>query len=201
MKKLICGLLAIASLFLLSACDAGVAAQIGDTKISQNTVQSRVAEILSERRNYQTADMQLSFGEELNRSELRFLVIGTIFQKLAEENGIKVTKAMVDTRKAEILNQLGGTEQLSQALVNAQLAPSDFDFYLKSILISERLSEIVKSSGVAEDAVGTVIQNSVRQLTQKIGIKINPQYGTWNSEAADLTAFDAAGTAVKPLMP
>lgn len=201
MKKLISGLLAIAGLFLLTACDAGVAAQIGDTRISQNTVQSRVAEILSERRNYQTSEMQLSYGEELNRAELRFLVIATIFEKLAQENGIKVTKAMVDTRKAEILDQLGGLEGLSQALVSAQLAPSDFDFYVKSILISERLSEIAKASGVAEEAVGTTVQNSVRELTEKIGIKINPQYGTWNSDAADLTAFDAAGSAVKSLMP
>ena len=130
MKKLISGFLAIAGLALLTACDAGVAAQIGDTRISQNTVQSRVAEILAERRNYETSQMQLSFGEELNRAELRFLVIATIFEKLAEENQINVTKAMVDARKAEILNQLGGPEQLSQALVSAQLAPSDFDFYV-----------------------------------------------------------------------
>ncbi|MFM7860654.1 MAG: SurA N-terminal domain-containing protein [Candidatus Nanopelagicaceae bacterium] len=201
MKKLIGGLFAITSLFLLTACDAGVAAQIGDTKISQNTVQSRVSEILSERGNYQTSEMQLSYGEELNRAELRFLVIATIFQKLAEENSIKVTKAMVDTRKREILEQLGSMEQLSQALVSAQLAPSDFDSYVKSILISEQLSELARAGGATEENVGAVIQNLVRELTGKIGIKINPQYGTWDSQAADLIAFDAAGTAVKPLLP
>ncbi len=201
MKKLISGFLAIAGLALLTACDAGVAAQIGDTKISQNTVQSRVSEILAERRNYETSQMQLSFGEELNRAELRFLVIATIFEKLAEENQINITKAMVDARKAEILNQLGGPEQLAQALVSAQLAPSDFDFYVQSILISEQLSERAKASGITEDNVGTAVQNLVRALTSKIGIKINPQYGTWDSEIADLTAYDAAGSAVKSLTP
>ncbi len=201
MKKLISGFLAIAGLALLTACDAGVAAQIGDTKISQNTVQSRVSEILAERRNYETSQMQLSFGEELNRAELRFLVIATIFEKLAEENQIKITKAMVDARKAEILNQLGGPEQLAQALVSAQLAPSDFDFYVQSILISEQLSERAKASGITEDNVGTAVQNLVRALTSKIGIKINPQYGTWDSEIADLTSYDAAGSAVKSLTP
>lgn len=201
MKKLISGFLAIAGLALLTACDAGVAAQIGDTRISQNTVQSRVAEILAERRNYETSQMQLSFGEELNRAELRFLVIATIFEKLAEENQINVTKAMVDARKAEILNQLGGPEQLSQALVSAQLAPSDFDFYVQSILISEELTERAKASGITEDNVGTAVQNLVRALTSKIGIKINPQYGAWDSEIADLTSFDSAGSAVKSLVP
>lgn len=199
MKKLISALLVLSGLMFLTACDAGVAAQIGDTKISQSTVQSKVAEILTERRNYETSQMQLSSGEELNRAQLRFLVIADIFSKLAEKSNIKVTQAMKDSRKAEILNQLGGTQQLSQALVSAQMAPSDFDLYIESILISEKLTDQARAAGVAEDQLGSAIQSLVRNLTEEIGIKINPQYGTWDSQAADLTAFDAAGSAVKPL--
>ena len=199
MKKLISAVLVFVGSLFLTACNAGIAAQIGDTKISQSTVQDKVAEILAERRNYETSQMQLSIGEELNRAELRFLVIATVFGKLADENGIKVTKAMKDARKAEILTQIGGSDQLGQALVGAQLAPSDFDLYVESILISEQLTERAKASGVTEDEVGTAIQSLVRNLTEKIGIKINPQYGTWDGTAADVTAFDAAGSAVKPL--
>ena len=154
---------------------------------------------MSERGNYETSQMQLSYGEELNRSELRFLVIATIFGKLADESGIKVTKAMKDARKAEILTQLGGDDQLNQALVSAQLAPSDFDLYVESILISERLTERARAAGVTENDLGTVVQNLVKDLTEEIGIKINPQYGTWDAVAADLAAFDAAGSAVKTL--
>jgi hypothetical protein len=199
MKRVIGSLVAISTLFFLTACNAGVAAQIGDTKISQGTVQSKVAEILAERRNYEVSQMQLSYGEELNRAELRFLVIATIFGKLAEESGIKVTKAMKDARKAEILNQLGGSEQLNQAFVSAQLAPSDFDLYVESILISEEISDQARAAGVSENDLGTTVQDLVKNLTSKIGIKINPQYGTWDAELADLAEFDAAGTAVKPL--
>jgi hypothetical protein len=199
MKRIIGSLVAISTLFFLTACNAGVAAQIGDTKISQGTVQSKVAEILAERRNYEVSQMQLSYGEELNRAELRFLVIATIFGKLAEESGIKVTKAMKDARKAEILNQLGGSEQLNQAFVSAQLAPSDFDLYVESILISEEISDQARAAGVSENDLGTTVQDLVKNLTSKIGIKINPQYGTWDAELADLAEFDAAGTAVKPL--
>lgn len=199
MKRIFGSLVAISTLFFLTACNAGVAAQIGDTKISQGTVQSKVAEILAERRNYEVSQMQLSYGEELNRAELRFLVIATIFGKLAEESGIKVTKAMKDARKAEILNQLGGSEQLNQAFVSAQLAPSDFDLYVESILISEEISDQARAAGVSENDLGTTVQDLVKNLTSKIGIKINPQYGTWDAALADLAEFDAAGTAVKPL--
>ena len=104
MKKVISALVFVSSLMLLTACDASTAAQIGDTKISINTVQSRIAEINAERSKYDTSQMQLSVGEELNRTEVRFLVISEIFKKIADKSGIKITQAMKDAKKASILN-------------------------------------------------------------------------------------------------
>ena len=197
MKKVISALLVVSSFMLLTACDASTAAQIGDTKISINTVQSRIAEINAERGKYDTSQMQLSVGEELNRTEVRFLVISEIFKKIADKSGIKITQAMKDSKKASILNALGGVNQLGQALVSAQMAPSDFDLYIEAVLISDELSKNAMASGVAEADVGTAVQQVVLALTKTEKVKINPQYGTWNPTQADLTAFDSAGTAVK----
>lgn len=197
MKKVISALLVVSGFMFLTACDASTAAQIGDTKISINTVQSRIAEINAERRNYDTSQMQLSVGEELNRTELRFLVISEIFKKIAEKSGIKITQAMKDAKKASIYNALGGTDQLGQALVSAQMAPSDFDLYIEAVLISDELSKNAMSAGVPEAEVGTAVQQLVLALTKTEKVKINPQYGTWDPTTADLTAFDSAGSAVK----
>lgn len=197
MKKVISALLVASSFMLLTACDAGTAAQIGDTKISINTVQSRIAEINAERTKFDTSQMQLSVGEELNRTEVRFLVISEIFKKLAEKSGIKITQAMKDAKKASILNSLGGTEQLGQALVSAQMAPSDLDLYIEAVLISDELSKNAVASGISEADVGTAVQQLVKELTKTETVKINPQYGTWDPNQADLAAFDSAGTAVK----
>ena len=197
MKKVISALLVASSFMLLTACDAGTAAQIGDTKISINTVQSRIAEINAERTKYDTSQMQLSVGEELNRTEVRFLVISEIFKKLAEKSGIKITQAMKDAKKASILNSLGGTKQLGQALVSAQMAPSDLDLYIEAVLISDELSKNAVASGISEADVGTAVQQLVKELTKTETVKINPQYGTWDPNQADLAAFDSAGTAVK----
>jgi hypothetical protein len=197
MKKLISALIASGSLFLLTGCDSGIAAQVGDTKISQNTVQSKISEILNERTKLDVSQMQISVGEELNRAELRFLLISAIFEKLADKNGIKITQAMKDSRKVEILNQVGGADQLPQALVGAQMPPSDFDLYIQSLLISEALVEKAKAAGVAEENTGAAIQALVKALTEKEGIKVNPQYGAWDPNNADLVTFDSAGSAVK----
>jgi hypothetical protein len=199
MKKVMSALLVVSSLVFLTACDANTAAQIGDTKISTNTVQSRIAEINAERLNYDTSQMQLSVGEELNRTEIRFLVISEIFKKIAAKSGIKITQAMKDAKKADIYNALGGSDQIGQALVAAQMAPSDFDLYIEAVLISDQLSKNAIAAGVAESEVGVAVQQIVLALTKTEKVKINPQYGAWDPNAADLVAFDSAGTAVKTL--
>ena len=197
MKKVISALLVVSSLVFLTACDAGTAAQIGDTKISTNTVQARIAEINAERQNYDTSQMQLSVGEELNRTEIRFLVISEIFTKIAAKSGMKITQAMKDAKKADIYSALGGADQLGQALVAAQMAPSDFDLYIEAVLISDQLSKNAIAAGVAEAEVGNAVQQLVLALTKTEKVKINPQFGYWDPNGADLVSFDSAGTAVK----
>ena len=181
----------------LTACDAGTAAQIGDTKISMETVQNRIAQINAERRGVDTSQMQLSVGEELNRTEVRFLVISEIFKKIAAKSGIKITQAMKDAKKASIFSSLGGADNLSNALVSAQMAPADFDLYIEAVLISDQLSKNAQAAGVAEADVGTAVQQVVLALTKTEKVKINPQYGYWDPNNADLVSFDSAGTAVK----
>ena len=197
MKRVLSVIAIIGSLALLSGCDSGVAASIGDTKISQNSVQSRVAEIQTERRKFDTSGIQLIVGEELNRSELRFLLISTIFEKLAKQYGIQITQAMKDARKAEIYNQIGGISQLPQALVNAQIAPSNFDSYVQSILISDALVAKATAEGATDETTISAVQKMVAQLALKEKVRVNPQYGTWDSVNADVITFDPAGTAVK----
>lgn len=199
MKKLISALLVISSLAFLTACDASTAAQVGETKIAMNTVQDRVAQIISERQTVDTSQMQLSVGEELNRSELRFLLISVVFEKIAKKSGITITQAMKDARKAEIYGQVGGMDQLPRALIQAQMAPDDFDLYVQSLLISEALVSKAKAAGVSDENTGAAVQQLVIALSKEEPVKVNPQYGTWDPATADLVTFDSAGTAVKSL--
>lgn len=198
MKRIISAVVVLSSLVFLTACDTGVAAQIGDTKISQSLVQAKVAEILSERTKFDTSQMQISVGEELNRSELHFLVISEIFSRLAKESGIQITQAMKDSRRAQLEAQVG-INNLPQAMVNAQIAPSDFDLWIQSVLISEELISRAEAAGIAKDKTGEAVKQLALALTKKVGIKVNPQYGTWDGTSGTLTAFDAAGSAVKSL--
>ncbi len=71
MKKFL-AIIAATALLLTGCSQVGAAATVGDTKITQATVQGSIDSILTERTKVDTSQMQLETGESLNRSQLRF---------------------------------------------------------------------------------------------------------------------------------
>jgi hypothetical protein len=142
--------------------------------------------------------MQLETGESLNRSQLRFHLFGTLLREVGAELEITVTKAEIDTQRAAILQQVGGEDQLPIALVGAGIAPQDLDLYIEAITFSDKIGNLIASSGVPEEQIGTEIQKLMTAKAKELGVTVNPRYGAWDPETADVVANDAAGSAVTP---
>ena len=197
MKKILAVVAAVA--LLLTGCSqVGAAATLGDTNITQATVQGSVDSILAERAKVDVTQMQLETGEALNRSQLRFHLLSQLLRALGEELKIKVTKAEIDTRRASILEQVGGAASLPSALVSAGIAPEDLDTYIEAISLSEKISQALVAAGATQDQVGQEIQKLVVAKAKELGVTVNPRYGKWNAETADLEASDPASSAVTP---
>ena len=189
----------IAAALLLTGCSqVGAAATLGDTKITQATVQGSIDSILAERAKVDTTQMQLETGEVLNRSQLRFHLFSAILRAVGEELKLEVTKAEIDTRRASILEQIGGAEALPSALVNAGIAPEDLDKYIEALSFSDKISQTLAASGVTEDQLGAEIQKLVTAKANELGVAVNPRYGKWDSAIADIVESDPASTAVTP---
>lgn len=190
--------MAVAALLLTGCSQVGAAATLGDVKITQATVQGSVDSILAERARVDTTQMQLETGEALNRGQLRFHLYSALLRAIGEEIKIEVTKAEIDTRRANILEQVGGAESLPAELVNAGIAPGDLDQYIELISFSEKISQALAASGVAEDQIGIELQKLVAAKANELGVTINPRYGKWDAEVADIVADDPASSAVNP---
>ena len=190
--------MAVAALLLTGCSQVGAAATLGDVKITQATVQGSVDSILAERAKVDTTQMQLETGEALNRGQLRFHLYSALLRAIGEEIKIEVTKAEIDTRRANILEQVGGAESLPTELVNAGIAPGDLDQYIELISFSEKISQALAASGVAEDQIGMELQKLVAAKANELGVTINPRYGKWDAEVADIVADDPASSAVNP---
>lgn len=197
MKKIFA--IAVATALLLTGCSqVGAAATLGDTKITQATVQGSIDSILAERAKVDTTQMQLETGESLNRGQLRFHLLSALLRAVGEELKLTVTKAEIDTRRASIVDQVGGASALPNALVNAGIAPADLDTYIEAISMSDKISQALVASGVAQDQVGAELQKLVVAKAKELGVTVNPRYGKWNAETADIQAADPASTAVTP---
>jgi parvulin-like peptidyl-prolyl isomerase len=198
MKKILV-ITAVAATFLLAGCSQiGAAATVGDTKITQALVQGSVDSILSERAKVDTTQMQLETGATLNVSQLRFHLLGTLLRELGQELKLNVTKAEIDTRRASILEQVGGEAGLPNALVNAGIAPQDLDRYIEAIAYSDKISQKLVAAGVTEDQLGIEIQKLVVAKAKEIGVTVNPRYGKWDPTTADVVPADSAESAVTP---
>ena len=198
MKKIV-ALLGALSLLTLTACgQIDSAATIGKTTISQAAAQAKVDEVLAERAKVDTTGMQIQTGAGLNRSQLRFTIITTLFDQIAQELKLTVSSTEIAKAKSDLISQSGGASALSKNLVAAEIAPSNFDRYVRAIIISNKLQEALKASGVADADVSGRISQLVSAKAKQLKVTVNPRYGTWDQTSGDIVATDSAGSAVVP---
>ena len=192
-------LLGVISVLALTGCGRiDSAATIGDVTISQADAQAVVDEVLAERLKVDTTGLQLTTGEELNRGQLRFTIITQLFVEIAKELKIEVTTSQVESKKASIIESVGGKTELPKNLVNAAIAQQDFDTYVRAIVISEAITSALGASGVAEEEIATKLGQLLSAKAKQLGVKINPRYGVWDDVAGDVVAANVTGDAVKP---
>jgi hypothetical protein len=195
--KKIFALIGALSLVGLTACGSvNSAATLGDITITQEELQSTVDQLLTERAAVDTSQMQLESGATLNRSQLRFQVVTTIFEEIAKELKINLTDSEIAANRASLIAQSGGEAALPTNLVAAQIASTNFDKYIRASLITNKINEALLATGVAEIDLNTRISQLVSAKAQQLKISINPRYGTWDQDAGDIVEIDSAGDAV-----
>lgn len=199
MKKALVALALVSTLALTGCGRAGAAATIGETNIPESRVQSLIDSIISERSHFDTSGMQLATGAELNRSQVRFIIITTLFDEIAKELKISVTPGELISVRNNVLAQVGGEAQLPQALVSANIAPASLDPFLRMTVISDKIRAGLIANGIAEADVDTTFNNMISQKAQQLKIQINPRYGEWNPSSGEVVASTIATDVVATL--
>jgi len=197
--KKILALLGVISVLALSGCGkVDSAATIGDITISQASAQATVDEVLAERSKVDTSGMQIQTGNALNRAQLRFTIVTTLFDEIAKELKLEISSTEIEKAKCELITQSGGQEALAKNLVAAEIAPSNFDRYVRAIITSNKLQDALKASGIADADVSARITQLINAKAAELTVKVNPRYGTWDKDTGDIVATDSAGSAVVP---
>ncbi|MEN9735739.1 MAG: hypothetical protein RL129_449 [Actinomycetota bacterium] len=178
-RKVVFVVAAVSALFLTSCAQVNTAAKVGKTEITNNQVQSTINSILKERSKFDTQNQNLPTKADLTLSAVRFHVISAIFDALAKGAELKISDGVTAKKRAEILAQLGSADNLPQALVKASIAQKDFDRYVRTIVIIEKMGQILAAAG-DKSTDGSGLQKLVIAAAKREKVEINPRYGTWN---------------------
>ena len=172
---------------------------VGDEDIKSTQIQGVVDEILAARKTVDTTGMELIDGKQLLRNQAQFAVIRILFNQIATDKNFIISDSDVAVRRDDIINQVGGVDRLEPALVSANLAESTFDDYLRILIIVDRLNESFISSGISEALLSQEVSKTLVATAEKLGVEVNPKYGTWNPITAAIEASDVTDGAVTPL--
>lgn len=198
MKKILTALAITTGLLLTGCSNVDSALSFGETEITTAELQGKVDTLIAERAKVDVSQMQLESGEALLRNQLQFQLLIQGFLVLAEELNIEVSNSEIETRRAAIVEQVGGEEQIPAALVSAAIAPEDLEPYLRGILISEKIVQALLQTGVPEDEVQTRVQELFVAKLNSLKIQVNPRYGKWDSATGQIIESVVAGDAVTP---
>ena len=195
--KKIVAVLGAGLLILVTGCSSSnSAATVGKTEIPLKTLQGTVSEIIEERNKVETTGLTLATGAELNVNAVRFHVISVLFDDIAERIKVKVTDAEIAARRADIILQIGGEDRLAFSLVGAQIAPTDFERYIRTVVLAEKLGEALKANGDTSTD-GSGIQKLIVGMAQEQKVEINPRYGVWDYASGNVAPIADNATVKK----
>lgn len=156
---------------LLAGCtpgQVGVAASVGDDRLSVSALQDRTNALLKE----VGAEQQLS-GIAQNLA-LSFFVSSRVVEEAAAAQGVAVTAGEVAQASAAIR----GSEQAQDIIggaVNRGVPPSDLDSFVRDALLRERI-------GAAEP-----LEEALTRAAESADVAVSPRYGTFDPATLTVT--------------
>ena len=173
-------------LLLLAGCSTNdTAASVGKTSVSVSTIEKEVKSILDERVKVKATGSNMTTGVKLSQEVVRFHVISILLGDVGAKYKISPTAAQIASQRAALIAQVGGAAGLPGALVNATIAPEDFDLYVKTTMISNALANLATKAGV-DNTNGAAIQSLVLGTAKLEGVVINKRYGKWDATNANV---------------
>jgi hypothetical protein len=171
---------------------------VGDKEFSINDLQKPVDEILEARKSFDTSQVQLASGVELGRNQAQFAIISVLLDQIASDMKINFTNADIAKRRTEIVAQVGGEAELPKALASSNLAASNLEPYIKVRLIIDKLTSDLVALGVSPEQASEEVSKLIVATAKKLGVEVNPKYGTWNAANASIESGDITDGAVTP---
>lgn len=169
---------------LTNTGDPGTAAIVGDRSIPTSAVDANLDSIRDSDAFQQQAagDASGTFVLDAQSQLVTALVRSEILRQVAERNDVEVSEAEVRQARDELLEQLGGAEELQRRLAE-QGVPEDL--FMRQLRDQQLQAALQEQIGADTD-----LADFVRNEFTDVPIRINPRYGTWDEATLAVTQSD-----------
>jgi len=169
---------------LVSGCaaqEAGSAATLGDSRITEQQLNTQVQMVLAaQRKPLDSADRTLT-TQTLGR-----MITLELVNKLAEREGVTVTQGEIDQQLAQYDTQVGGREGVLTAFAEQGVAPEQIEPVVRLNLQAQALGIKLDPKGTAEQQ-GQAVFAAVNELSDELGVTASPRFGAWDPLALSIT--------------
>jgi len=174
---------------LLTSCGtphAGAAAVVGGRQITVSTVQAEVDAVRAAQEKSPQAAQLVEASSDLQRSTVHTLVQARVIDQAAKDAGVTVSRREVQQARAVAEQQAGGATQLeAQLLQTYAMVPADIDDSIRTDLTLRKVEQHY-GADVQTAAGQAKILGVLRETSDRLGIDVNPRYGTWNTKKLTL---------------
>ena len=189
-------MLAVIALLISGCSNPSDAASLKSGKITIKELQASVSTILKERISFNAAPENALTGEELTRYQLGFRIFSALLTQAAKERNIVALPGDIASRRAEIVQNVGGEQKLSVALVNAGIASIDLEKYLELTILQDKLTAALAPNTTDQAQVFAALQKVLADTAASQELKVNPRYGVWNTTTNKVEPVDPTGGAL-----
>lgn len=175
----------------LTACGSsgpdrtGAAAVVGDQRISVASLQAKVNAVRAEQAASPQSAQLIAQSSKLSSQTLSMLVQSAVIDKAAADAGVTASGDEVAQQRQAALQQLGGNEKaLDEALLQRYgVGSAEADnFFRTNVLVGKLIQSLGYQPG--SDGGETAVTKDLTETADRMGVTVNPRYGTWDSKKA-----------------
>ncbi|WP_335939725.1 SurA N-terminal domain-containing protein [Streptomyces sp. PTD5-9] len=180
---------------LLTACGSqahpGAAALVGGDRIEVSAVQGQVAAVREAQRDSPDAAQLIDKSGQLGRAKLHSLIFDRVLDRAARDAGVTVDRNEVQEMRKAAVAQSGGEERLRAAMLQQSwVAPGQIDAVLREQVQLTKLAQAL-GADLRQPEGQKLVGDALGKASKALKVDVNPRYGTWNDEQAQLAAYQA----------
>lgn len=173
-------LVACLCLLGVAACSptrAGNAAVVGEHAISEQQLQDQVDAIVK-------ASAAQGDRSTVVRSALSALVTFQLIDAVAKDQGVQAAPAAVNALRTQARTQLPAQADYEKVIAQQFVAPRNAEQFLRLIVLSDALGRKLVPGDDQDPKVAAARTEKIRQAEEatakRLGVRINPRYGSWS---------------------